>query len=40
MRRIWAWLSKNKEIVIRAGELIVALGVALRDSLKSDKPSA
>ena len=39
MRNVWTWLVSNKEIVVRVGELLVALGVAIRDSLKSDKPT-
>jgi hypothetical protein len=41
MGKIWVWLSKNKDILVRAGELIVAVGVAIKDSLKADeKPKA
>ena len=39
MRKVWTWLVSNKEIVVRAGELLVAVGIAIRDSLKSDKPT-
>ena len=36
MGKVWAWLRKNAAIVMIAGDLIVEIGKAIRDTLKPD----
>jgi len=39
MGKIVQWLVKNGDVVVRAGELVIAVGKAVRDSIKKpDKP--
>jgi hypothetical protein len=41
MGKIVQWLLKNGDVVVRAGELVIALGKAVRDSIKKpDKPKS
>ncbi len=38
-KRVIEWLLKNGDVVVRAGELVIAVGKAVRDSIqKPDKP--
>jgi hypothetical protein len=39
MGKIVQWLLNNGDVVVRAGELVIAVGKAVRDSIKKpDKP--
>ena len=41
MGKIVQWLLKNGDVVVRAGELVIELGKAVKDSIKKpDKPEA
>jgi hypothetical protein len=36
MGKVWAWLLKNATIIVVAGDLIVEIGKAIRETLKPD----
>ena len=39
MGKLFEWLLKNGDVVVRAGELVIEIGKAVRDSIqKPDKP--
>ena len=39
MGKVVQWLLKNGDVVVRAGELVIALGRAIKNSIKKpDKP--
>jgi hypothetical protein len=38
MDEVLKWLLKNGQVVIRAGELVMAIGEAVRDSIAPKKP--
>ncbi len=40
MANAWKWLLKNGVIVIKAGELLIEVGRAVRDSIRPAKPKA
>ena len=37
-KKVLEWLLKNGDIVIRAGELLISIGKAVRDSIRPSKP--
>ena len=38
MGNVWKWLLRNDEVVVRAGEFLIAVGKAARDSIRPAKP--
>ena len=37
-KKVLEWLLKNGEVVVRAGEFLIAVGKAVRDSIRPAKP--
>ena len=38
MGKLWRWLRDHGDVVLKAGDLLFALGVAIRESLRIDRP--
>jgi len=38
-KKAMEWLLKNGEVVVRAGEFLIAVGRAVRDSIRTAKPN-